>query len=142
MATHTSLGWTIASTIPNQEPMKLIAHITEREDTENDVEECDDFEQHSDDEDRAISTHDRIAMKLVDDSIKRENDFKLQLAVPFKTDKPRMPNNFTNALRRLRTQQKSLKGSEDLRGKYIEKIRRLCHCKNVLLMNSSRVQKT
>jgi hypothetical protein len=64
-------------------------------------------------------------MKIVDNSIKRENDFKLQLAVPFKTDKPRMPNNFGNALRRLRTQQKALKGCADLKQKYIEKIQRL-----------------
>jgi hypothetical protein len=119
------VGWVIAGRLPDKKFNKMIADSENKGSPPGDMSSDSDFSAHTDDEERALSTHDRLAMKMVDESITRTNDFKFQLAVPFKHEKPHMPDNFGNALYRLRSQQRSLERDETLKMKYIEKIKRL-----------------
>ena len=72
-----------------------------------------------------MSNDDRPAMQIADNSIKRINHFKFQIAVPFRHINPNMPDNYKQAAARLEQQRRNLCKDEQLKTKYVEKIKRL-----------------
>ena len=72
-----------------------------------------------------ISNDDHVAMEIVERTIKRIDQYKFQIAVPFRHINPNMPNNSEQAVARLYHQRRMLCKNSDARGKYMEKIKRL-----------------
>ena len=64
-------------------------------------------------------------MQIVDSSIKRINHFKFQIAVRFRHINPNMPDNYQQAAARLTQQRFNLCKNEQLKSKYIEKMKRV-----------------
>ena len=63
-------------------------------------------------------------MDIVERTIKRVDQFKFQIAVPFRHINPNMPDNFIQAESCLFRQRRILSKNLDARQKYVEKIKR------------------
>ena len=64
-------------------------------------------------------------MEIVELIIKCVDQYKFQIAMPFRHLNPNMPDNFVQAESRLFHQRRSLSKNSDTRRKYVEKIERL-----------------
>ena len=79
------------------------------------------FEEKTDDERLMVSNDDRVAMEIVERTIKRIDQYKFQIAVSFRHINPNMQNNFVQAEARLYRQRRVLCKNSDARSKYMEK---------------------
>ena len=83
------------------------------------------FDEQTDDEELTISNVDHVTMEIVDRTTKRVDQYKFQIAVPFRHIKPNMPHNRQQAETSLYRQRRMLCNNAEMRGKYIEKIKQL-----------------
>ena len=72
-----------------------------------------------------LSNDNLVAMEIVECTIKHMDQFKFQIAVPFRHIHRNMPDTFVQAESRLFRQRHSLSKNSDARRKYVEKIERL-----------------
>ena len=79
----------------------------------------------TDDDEITLSNDDRVAMEIVELTIKRVDQFKFQIAVPFRHMNPNMPYNFVQAESCIFRQWRILSKNSDAMQKYVEKTKRL-----------------
>ena len=81
------------------------------------------FDEQTDDEELTISNDDRVAMEIVECMIKCVDQYKFQIAMPFRHINPNMQNNRQHAELRLYQQRRMLCKNAEVKSKYIEKIK-------------------
>ena len=96
-ARHSPVGWIISGCIPE---IKEHFQLIKDEPLKNNPWEHE-FDKQTDDEELTISNDDRFAMEIVERMIKRVDQYKFQIAMPFRHINPNMPNNRQQAETRL-----------------------------------------
>ena len=87
---HSPVGWIISGSVPE---MKENYHLTEKEFiTEKPWQH--EFDEETDDEEIILSNDDRVAMEIVECTIKRVDQFKFQFFEPFRRIHLSMQDNF------------------------------------------------
>ena len=96
-ACHSLVGWIISGCVPE---IKENYHLTEYKFLNEDPSE-NEFDERTDDEEPTLSNDEHVAMEIMECTIKGVDQYKFQIAVPFRHLSPNMPDNFVQAESRL-----------------------------------------
>ena len=87
-ARHSPVGWIISGCVPE---IKQNYHLTEYKFLNDNPSEHE-FDEQTDSEKMLISNDDHVAMEIVERTIKRVDQYKFQITMPFSHIIPNMPN--------------------------------------------------
>ena len=83
-ATHSRIGWVVLVRLPKEIDNNDVNSLRISSNNCKDVVSDHESDEHTDDNKLAMSNNEHLAIQIVEESITRMNDFKFQIAVPFR----------------------------------------------------------